>query len=93
MNEEKSQKVRNKIIGLLIKAKPPPNNISFEKSVALKELRNDRDLMILPADKGRTTLLLNRNVYEEKMNVLLSDRETYKICTRDPTPTLQRQDC
>ena len=34
VNEEKSQRVRNKIIRLLVKAKPPPNNISFEESVA-----------------------------------------------------------
>lgn len=46
LNEEKSRSVRNKIIGLLVKARPPPNNISFEESIALRELR---DLMMLPA--------------------------------------------
>lgn len=35
-------------------------------------------MMILPADKGRATVLLDRFSNEEKVNVLLSEEGMYK---------------
>ncbi len=34
--------------------------------VALKSLRNDKDIVILPADKGGTTVVMNRHEYVNK---------------------------
>ena len=47
--------------------------------------------MILPADKGRATVLLDRMDYENKLSVMLADRSTYHTLPKDPTPSLQRK--
>lgn len=39
----------------------------------------------MSADKGNITVAMHKNMYLEKMNVLLSDRDTYEVVTRDPT--------
>jgi hypothetical protein len=42
-------------------------------------------VLILPADKGRSTVLLDRDTYNEKVNTLLSDGKTYARLDKDPT--------
>ena len=41
--------------------------------------------MILPADKGRATVILNTADYKTKCQDLLNDKRTYKQLTKDPT--------
>lgn len=57
---------------------------------ALRYLRNDGDIFILPADKGQATVVVGHSEYDEKMLHLLVDDHTYKILKRDPTPVLER---
>ncbi len=40
---------------------------------AIKELRNDNSVMILPADKGRATVLLDKSQYDLKVRTMLSN--------------------
>jgi len=47
--------------------------------------------LVLPADEGRATIVLNRQDYEQRMEDMLSDRSTYQVLWKDPTPCLQRQ--
>ena len=47
--------------------------------------------MILPADKGRTTVVMNKTTYDAKVANMLSDTSTYKPLSKDPTSTLQRK--
>ena len=58
---------------------------------ALKRLKTDKDIVILPADKGRVTVVMDRTDYHEKMNELVNDKQTYEELKRDPTPALQRK--
>ena len=51
---------------------------------ALKDLREDEDIVILPADKGNATVVLDKRDYLTKMNRMLED-DTYKELKRDPT--------
>ena len=39
--------------------------------------------MILPADKGRATVVLDKEECEGKMKSMLSDESTYKKMSRD----------
>ena len=41
-------------------------NLSKNERKALKELQSDTSIVILPADKGRSTVILNREDYLEK---------------------------
>ena len=49
------------------------NNLFKEEDLALKDLNKNRDLVIQKADKGNTVVILNKNDYISKMNVILSD--------------------
>ena len=78
-------------MGVLSRVKPPPSNLSPEEWLALRALQQDEGLVILPADKGRMTVLLDREEYDCKMIDILSDESTYKKLVVDPTPSLQRK--
>ncbi|XP_072016528.1 uncharacterized protein [Amphiura filiformis] len=41
--------------------------------------------MILPADKGRATVVMNKTPYQDKANELLADKNTYELIKKDPT--------
>ena len=41
--------------------------------------------MILPADKGRSTVIMEREEYRQKIKQLLDDRKTYLPLKKDPT--------
>lgn len=47
------------------------------------------ELMFVKADKGNTTVVIPRIVYDQKMNEQLSDPDTYKVVRYDMVSTLQ----
>ncbi len=82
---------RINIIGALTKAKPPPSNITTEEYRAIKDLKKDNSILILPADKGRATVILDKSEYHQKILSMLSDDKTYKKLKRDPALALERK--
>ena len=71
-------------------ASPPPNrNVTREEEEALKELKNNEKIVILKADKGNATVVMNTEDYEEKVNSLLSDECTYEKLPTRPNPVNQ----
>ena len=72
------------------KSKPPASNISKGEFQALQNLKKDDSITILPADKGGATVL-NTKDYEDKMDLLLSDTNTYEKLNRDHTATYKRE--
>ena len=87
----KADDIRQRVIGLLKRVKAPKSNISREEWKAIKQLRRNRSLVILPADKGRATVVIDISQYDSKMMHLISDSSTYKVMQKDPTPSLQRK--
>ena len=75
---------------VLSRAKVPPSNLPPHLRSALKYLRRRDDILILPADKGRATFVLNKAEYDEKVLVMLSDARTYKKLDRDPALSMER---
>ncbi|XP_072048297.1 uncharacterized protein [Amphiura filiformis] len=47
--------------------------------------------MVLGADKGRATVVMDKTEYQQKMCALLSDSKTYEKLDRDPTPKHKRE--
>ncbi|XP_023821902.1 uncharacterized protein LOC111949272, partial [Oryzias latipes] len=80
-----AEELRLKISAALSSAKPPPSNLSSDERKALTALEKDHSINILPADKGRCTVILNAADYEAKVTNLLSDTTTYEALRRDPT--------
>ncbi|BHF79073.1 hypothetical protein SprV_0602219000 [Sparganum proliferum] len=66
----------------------PRDVLSKAEPDALKELRADNDLVIVPADKGRSTVVLDRTDYIQKAKTLLEDRQSYVPCESNLVKTL-----
>lgn len=48
-------------------------------------LQSNPSLILTRADKGNVTVALDRDVYIEKMEALLGDKDTYNVLKKDPT--------
>ena len=49
--------------------------------------------MILPADKSRSIVIMNKSAYIKKINDLLDDTSTYKKLKSDPINKRKKQLC
>ena len=61
------------------------SNINKLERDALDSLGKNKDITIVPADKGRAVVVLNTEDYVKKAKSLLSDTQTYKVVPKDPT--------
>ncbi|BHF73757.1 hypothetical protein SprV_0401684000 [Sparganum proliferum] len=68
--------IRHQVSSLLL-AHRPRDLLSKVQRDALKELRGDNDLVIVPADKRRSTVVLDRTDYNQKAKNLLEDRQSH----------------
>ena len=57
--------------------------------LALKELKREKSLKICKADKGSKIVIMNKNDYESKMNLVLSDPYVYKKIKTNPLKKMQ----
>lgn len=56
-----------------------------------KFIRDNPDILIVDADKGNRTVIMYVEDYNNKMQQLLSDTNTYKLVRSDPTRKIQTQ--
>ena len=91
LSEPTKANIRSRIASTIQSASLTDNNLTKDKRQGLKRLRNDNDILILPADKGRVTAVMDKTDYHDKMDELLNDKQTYEVLKRDPTPALQRK--
>lgn len=54
-------------------------------------LKNNKEIIITSADKGKSTVAITKTEYENKMNNMLQDEETYKKSNNDPTLVLMNK--
>ena len=59
-------------------SKTNENNLSEEEHLALNDLIRNRNLVIQKAYKGNTVVILDKNDYISKMNVILSDLSKFR---------------
>ena len=89
--ESTKDDIRSRIASTLQSASLTDCNLTKDELHALRRLRNDKDIVILPADKGRVTVVMDKKDYTDKMDSLVNDKQTYEPLKRDPTPALQRR--
>ena len=53
-----------------------------DEQKALKRLKTDEIIVILPADKGRVTVVMDKTDYNDKMDSLVNDKQTYEVLNR-----------
>ena len=89
--ESTKDDIRSRIASTLQSASLTDCNLTKDELHALRRLRNDKDIVILPADKGRVTVVMDKKDYTDKMDSLVNEKQTYEPLKRDPTPALQRR--
>ena len=70
LEKEEADTIRAKVSLTLQNSKPPKDNLSNDERKALKELQSDKSIIILPVDKGRSTVILNRDFINNKLYYL-----------------------
>ena len=80
--------VRSRIASTLQSASLTDCNLTKDELHALKRIKNDKDIVILPADKGHVTVAIDKMDYTDKMDSLVNDKQIYEPLKRDPTPAL-----
>ena len=76
--------------GILQQAEPPEPNITQEMRDALKSLKEDESIMVLPADIGRASVVMDTDTYRAKMSTL-NEKGPYQLLNKDPTDRLTRK--
>lgn len=65
--------------------------ITSEEKLVLESLQRDTSIVIIFADKGGATVVMNQSDYNHKALTLLSDTTTYRLMDTDPTTTIERR--
>jgi hypothetical protein len=86
-----AESLRGEIVKAVKSAHPPRPNITKQERRALNTLKKEKDIMILPADKGCATVVLDRSEYIAKMEGLVKDTNTYSPLPKDPTEKFRTQ--
>ncbi|VDP61678.1 unnamed protein product [Schistosoma mattheei] len=88
--DDQTNSVRFKIAAALLNQKPNTPNTSKEETYALKQLRKDGKIVIMKADKGNTTVVMNNSDYERKVNEHLHNGPYEKIIKNKCRATLNK---
>ena len=88
LEKEEADTIRAKESLTLQNSKPPKDNLSKDECKALKELQSDTSIVILPADKGRSTIILNCEDYLEKCMDHINNGP-YQLLKKDPTTKIK----
>ena len=56
---------------------------------ARQSIAKDKSINILPADKGRTTVVMDTEQCKKQMENILEDANTYEAIKKDPTEVLK----
>nr|VZI32915.1 unnamed protein product [Spirometra erinaceieuropaei] len=85
--EDSKNAIRQRVASLIISHRPRRTITSAELK-AIRELKNDEEIVNVPADKGRATVVLDKSEYVTKAQELLNDNQSYKVVDTDPMKTL-----
>lgn len=80
LHESEMSEIRHEVTNLT------DSNLTEVEREALKEFSSDTNIAILKADKGNSTVVMDRSSYNSKIIEMLSeDTTTYKKLKSDPT--------
>ena len=91
LSDNTSSIIRSKVVDILNKKNKSIPNLSIKERKALKNLRNDTNIVITKADKGNCTVIIDKDKYEEKIFKLLNDKDTYVLIKNDLTKSIERK--
>ena len=90
LSSGEAAELRSEVVGALRSSVPPKDNLTKSERAAIKSLKSDENIVILPADKGRCTVVLDLTDYEAKAKQLLDDTDTYQKLKKDSHKKVQK---
>ena len=90
LSQQDAEELRADVNQVLWSSHPPKPNLTKAKNLAIRELKRDKDCIVLTADKGVTMVIMDRQDYISKANNLLS-QNTFKTIQHDPTNTIKNK--
>jgi hypothetical protein len=88
--EETAEKIRQETVRILKGSRQPKDNLTGAEWRALRSLKANASLVVLPADKGNAAVLLGTLDYNRKIATLLQDKAYAKL-KKDPTESIERK--
>ena len=90
LSQQDVEELRADVNRVLRSSHPPKPNLTKAQNIALRELKRDRDCIVLTADKGVAMVVMDKQDYINKANQLLN-QNTYKVISKDPTNTIKNK--
>ena len=90
LSQQDAEEFRADINWVLRSSHPPKTTQTKAQNSAIRELKRDRDCIVLTADKGVAIVIMDRQDYISKAENLLS-QNTYKTIQWDPTNTIKNK--
>ena len=91
LKPNEADQLRSKAVNIISTTKLPTANVSKQETQALQNIAKNKDIICLPPDKGKGVVVLDKQVYIEKVNTMLSDEVTYERLPSDPTHKFKRK--
>lgn len=85
-----AEKLRSHVSRVLQTSATPRCNLPSHLRKAVRDLKKDDTIMILPADKGNAMVVMDWSDYKGKLQAMLSNG-TYQKLRKDPTPNIERE--
>ncbi|BHF78273.1 hypothetical protein SprV_0602138600 [Sparganum proliferum] len=82
--EDKRADIRSCATGIL-RQKRHQQTLPVEEAQGLRSLKSDHSIVVVPADKGGATFIMDKTDYVNKANIIFSDTDSYTILAEDPT--------
>ena len=90
LGQQDAEELSADIDQVLRPSHPPKPKLTKAQTIALRELKKDRDCIVLTADKGVAMVIMDRQDYINKANSLLN-LNTYNAIPWDPTNTIKNK--
>lgn len=71
--------------GIFRPARLTKSNITKEEGKAITSLKKEKNIIIISADKGQMTVVMDMDRYEKYMEAMLKDNSTYQILKKEST--------
>ena len=86
LSQQDAEELRADINRVLRSSNPPKPNLTKAQNLALRELKRDRDCIVLTADKGVAMVIMDRQDYINKANGLLNQNTYGQYLETPPIP-------
>ena len=86
-----AEELRTEAYRVLRKPHHPKSNLKKDEIIALKQLKADKNHMVLTTDKGVALVVIDTVEYIKKAKEILEDTNTYRVIQTDPTSRLKNK--